>query len=600
MVMKKIFSAIIKLTFIILLAGCQPDDVDINTGPVFPGSIMAEGTDINTGDPVSKAIVDNDTGVPIDAVFTISFTKPVTSDAVSAVSLTQDGNPVEASITLEGESIVIDPAADLAEDTEYTITVGNDIKAVDGGILLSELTRSFKTAFVVKTIYDGQIFYMPFDDNFTEMETGTTATVVGTPGFAGEAVQGANAYAGAADSYLTFPGTELQSNAFSTSFWLKVDAVPDRAGILVMGPPDPNLPATPNNRTSGFRFFRENANGMQRFKLNIGNGTADNWFDGGANADVDPAEGEWVHFAFTVSPTHAVVYINGEVVSEGDFPGISWEGTDILSIMSGAPRFTEWGHLSDESYMDELRIFDRALAQADVQAIMQAELSVYEPMAGETLYLPFNGNYKDLVNKTDATVVGTPGFAGEGVAGDSYAGAADSYLTFPAANLTGGDEFSASFWLNINATPDRAGILVMGPPDPNLPATPNNRTAGFRFFRENVGGMQRFKLNVGDGTADTWFDGGEDADVDPATSDWVHFAFTISPTEAVVYINGEVVSQGAFTGVSWEGVDVLSVMSGAPRFTEWGHLSDLSYMDELRLFDKVLTQAEIQAIIDGN
>lgn len=598
MVMKKIFSQIIKLTFIILLAGCQPDDVDINTGPVFPGSIMAEGTDINTGDPVSKVIVDDDTGVPIDAVFTIAFTKPVTPDAVSAVSLTQEGTPVEASITMEGESIIIDPTAPLAEDTKYTITIDNSIKALDGGILLSKLTRDFKTQFVVKTIYDGQIFYMPFDDNFTEMETGTTATVVGTPAFAGEAVQGTNAYAGAPASHLTFPGAGLQSDAFSTSFWMKIDAVPDRAGILVMGPPDPNLPDNPNNRTAGFRFFRENANGMQRFKLNIGNGTGDNWFDGGVNAEVDPAEGEWVHFAFTISPTHAVVYMNGEIVSEGDFPGISWEGTDILSIMSGAPRFTEWGHLSDESYMDELRIFDRVLTQADLQAIMLAERSVYAPKEGETLYMPFNGNYKDLVSNTAATVVGTPGFAGEGKAGDSYAGAADSYLTFPAAGLQS-DAFTASFWLNINAVPDRAGILVMGPPDPNLPATPNNRTSGFRFFREDVGGMQRFKLNVGDGTADTWIDGGTDADVDPTIDEWVHFAFTISPTEAVVYINGEVAKQGAFTGISWEGVDILSIMSGAPRFTEWGHLSDQSFMDELRLFNIALTQAEIQAIMNG-
>jgi hypothetical protein len=38
-------------------------------------------------------------------------------------------------------------------------------------------------------------------------------------------------------------------------------------------------------------------------------------------------------------------------------------------------------------------------------------------------------------------------------------------------------------------------------------------------------------------------------------------------------------------------------MSGVPRFSEWGHRSDLSYMDELRLFDKALTQEEIQALM---
>jgi hypothetical protein len=58
-----------------------------------------------------------------------------------------------------------------------------------------------------------------------------------------------------------------------------------------------------------------------------------------------------------------------------------------------------------------------------------------------------------------------------------------------------------------------------------------------------------------------------------------------------------VVSQGAFTGVDWTGCNILSIMSGEPRFTEWGHKSDLSYMDELQLFKKALSQTEIQAIM---
>jgi hypothetical protein len=154
---------------------------------------------------------------------------------------------------------------------------------------------------------------------------------------------------------------------------MKVNPVPDRAGILVMGPPDAAAPTAMNNRTSGFRFFRENAGGKQRFKLNAGNGTADSWFDGGAAADVDPTTGTWNHFAYTISATECVVYINGEIAKQGTFTGIDWTGCDILSIMSGAPRFTGWNHFSDLSLMDELRIFNKALTQAEVKTIMNAE-----------------------------------------------------------------------------------------------------------------------------------------------------------------------------------------------------------------------------------
>ena len=43
----------------------------------------------------------------------------------------------------------------------------------------------------------------------------------------------------------------------------------------------------------------------------------------------------------------------------------------------------------------------------------------------------------------------------------------------------------------------------------------------------------------------------------------------------------------------------MSIMSGVPRFSGWNHLSDLSHLDELRLFNKVLTQSEIQGIMNA-
>jgi hypothetical protein len=440
-------------------------------------------------------------------------------------------------------------------------------------------------------VFDGEQFYMPFDGDFSEAISGNGAIEVGTPGFTTDAKVGSNAYAGATDSYLTFPTAGLLGTEFSAAFWYKVNATPDRGGILVIGPPDDGKAADKlNNRTKGFRLFRENAGGKQRIKLNVGNGTADSWFDGGAAADIDPTLGEWAHIAFTISGTECVVYINGQVVKQGAFSGIDWTGCDIMSIMSGYPRFTEWGHHSDQSNMDELRLFNIALTQTDVTAMIAKGSQVFN--------MPFNGNYLETISKTDATVVGTPTFTTESKEGsNAYEGATDSYLTFPTAGLLG-SEFSATMWYKLNATPDRAAVLVIGPPDEVNPTAANNRKNGFRFFRENAGGKQRFKLNVGNGTADSWFDGGAAADVDPALNDWVHLAFTISPTESVVYINGEVVKQGASAGIDWTGCDILSIMSGEPRFFGWGHKSDLSYLDELVLYNKALTQSEIQALIN--
>ncbi len=476
----------------------------------------------------------------------------------------------------------------------HTLTV----RATDIEGKVTNTTVNFEKKPPYTPIYPGETFYMPFDGDYMEKISFKLATVVGTPGYAGVGLKGVNAYKGATDSYLTFPTTGLQNNEFGASFWLKINAVPDRAGVLIMGPTDPAAPAAPNNRNSGFRFFRENAGGKQRFKLNVGNGASDVWFDGGAAADVDPALGEWTHFAFSISSTECIVYINGKVASKGVFTGVKWDGCDVLSIMSGAPRFSGWGHLSDLSYMDELRLFNKTLTADEVQAMIQYDSPYKAKYSGEVLYMPFEGNAKELNTNTEAVKVGSPDFVA-GKRGKALSGAPNSYLTFPAGDLTKTKEVSAVFWMNVNPSPDRAGILTLGPEDKTnagYPAVQNKRTNGFRFFREGTAASQQFKVNVGLGTGESWNDGGK---IDPVVG-WTHFAFTISSTKSIIYINGELARESAFTtGIDWTGCDLLSIMSGAPRFTEWNHFSDLSLMDELRVFNKSLTQAEIKTIFNA-
>lgn len=220
----------------------------------------------------------------------------------------------------------------------------------------------------------------------------------------------------------------------------------------------------------------------------------------------------------------------------------------------------------------------------------------YIPLAGEVFYMPFDGDYIDLVNFKAATIVGSPGFA-VGKTGQAYAGATDAYLTFPTTDMVKTSEFSATFWMKVNAVPDRAGILIASPEDitnAGYPAIQNKRTSGFRFFREASGDLQQFKGNVGEGgILESWNDGGT---IDPASNEWAHFAFTISETKSTIYINGVMVREADVTPIDWTGCDLLCIMSGVPRFTEWLHYSDLSLLDDLRIFNKALTADEVNQI----
>lgn len=463
------------------------------------------------------------------------------------------------------------------------------IKATDLDGKITSKSVSFEKKPPYSPIYAGETFYMPFDGDYVEKISFKAATVVGAPGFAGTGLKGINAYAGAADSYLTFPLAGLTGTEFSAEFWVKLNASPDRSGLISISPGG-------EDRTKGLRFFREGSATSQRFKLNVGTGSGETWNDGGLLAPSN----EWAHLAFTISQTNCTIYINGAVAASVANTGIDWTGCSTISIFSGAPGFSYWGHNADQSKFDELRFFNKALTQAEIQNIIQNDSPYVPKYSGEVFYMPFEGNYKDWVSNTTATKVGSPDFA-DGKKGKAYVGATNSYLTFPTTNLKSSN-FSAVFWTKINSTPDRAGILVMGPEDKanaGYPTVQNNRTSGFRFFREGSATTQRFKLNAANGTADSWFDGGSAADVDATTGQWVHMAFTISGTECVVYINGEIAKQGSFGGIDWTGCDILSIMSGAPRFTEWNHFSDLGMMDELRIFNKALTQAEVKTIMNA-
>jgi hypothetical protein len=338
-------------------------------------------------DDISPVAAGPDESAPAIAVeFPSEGTKIRVTEEVTAIdikfSVTDDIEIKDVKVQMDGSEI--GSYSEFKDFRRSVITLPYDqlnngdhalkIIATDLSGKTTEKTINFEKAAPYQPQYDGEIFYAPFDAENLDLVTLTAATPVGAPTFTLDRVAGTNAYAGATGAYLTFPTTGLLNEEFSASFWYKINTTPERAGILVIGPPDTANPNAMNNRTSGFRLFREGSATRQVIKLNVGDGTSDSWFDGGDNAAIDPTvDTGWIHLAFTISGTEAAVYINGEVASKGSFGGVSWANCDILSVMSGAPRFVEWTHLSDLSYMDELRIFNKALTQEEIQAIIAAE-----------------------------------------------------------------------------------------------------------------------------------------------------------------------------------------------------------------------------------
>jgi len=102
------------------------------------------------------------------------------------------------------------------------------------------------------------------------------------------------------------------------------------------------------------------------------------WYGYGANSSV----GEWDHFALVYDETAGIkrLYFNGEVVSD---PGISAGDSmaDIYDLKIFAGRFAPGSGLVDtwncfHGKMDEFRIYDNALTQTEVQALIPEPTTV--------------------------------------------------------------------------------------------------------------------------------------------------------------------------------------------------------------------------------
>ena len=214
----------------------------------------------------------------------------------------------------------------------------------------------------------------------------------------------------------------------------------------------------------------------------------------------------------------------------------------------------------------------------------------------ETLYVPFNpgGDFKDLINLVSPTLTGTSTTtnATGGHNGAAYQGATDAYITFPIAGLYSSDGISFSFWYKLNASPDRSGIITINDNDNN---SDDNRTQGLRLFREGSSTSQTIKINVGTGSGESWNDG---AAIAAPSGNWVHIAATISPTESKLYFNGVLQRTATYTSsFDFSTSTTMTIGSGAPSFTYWSHLSDLSLYDDFRVFNTVLTPDDIQLLM---
>ena len=308
-------------------------------------------------------------------------------------------------------------------------------------------------------------------------------------------------------------------------------------------------------------------------------------------------DGNWHHVAGVrdVTPHTATLYLDGTPVSSvadtttGTFTRADGQNR-IGSIAVACPtdRYFWKGQI------DEVEVFRRALSQSEIQAIVNARSAgkcraCAPPPANMVSWWPGDGNANDIVGTNNGT--------------------AQNGVTFPAG------EVGQAFGLSASSSQ-----YVTVPDSPSLRVT-QFTLDGWVSFNSTVGGgccNMLFSKSFGSGDAESyavWYSGnalhGDTCDgpsfaanctvLDfpfiPTLGVWYHIAYTFGGSTHALYLNGlQVASLANTRAPTYDGTD-FSIGSETENGSRTYYFD--GKIDEVELFNRALSQPEIQSIVNA-
>ena len=278
-----------------------------------------------------------------------------------------------------------------------------------------------------------------------------------------------------------------------------------------------------------------------------------------------PVVDTWYHYAQVWNGTVMVVYINGAVLGTSAEGSISTPVNAYVNITAETVRPTSADY-------DDLRIYNTALTAAQVQSVYSSQGA---PAPSRAMPLPklawdFNGTTAPYIGSATGTTTGTvsytPGKFNQAIAFPNASGTGSNNVSYSITSMPVDSGITVSLWVKFNQLQDSYFFLMAG--------------ASYITFKTAGTSMNWFMVNNG------LYPGGFLANY--AVNTWYHLVLSIGNMSVGAYFNGALQATTAYTT---PGTTVSNPRIGA----EYG-VGINGLIDDLRIFDRALTAAQVQSI----
>jgi hypothetical protein len=313
----------------------------------------------------------NGNAVPVNTLITVTFNRAPSAGSLTSASyqLLLSGSPVAATISGAGSTATLTPAAPLNANTAYSVAVATSVSDTSGVRLTATYTWSFTTAATAGP-GGGLLAYWNFNEGAggsaaDSSGNGSTAVLaagalwgVGRSGSALRVNNGANANVGS-------PTVLRNLSAFTWSVWTLVEGEVLRG----YGPVIEKGSGSDVRRTFSVGPVSSSAAGSAVARVRAGTSSAVSYAVPGTYTP-----GTWVHWAVTYNDAgdrKVHIYRNGVEVTysqqEAAVGSLSPDA-DVPMAIGATPNS---GFNAFNGRIDEIRIYNRVLSLAEIQALAQ-------------------------------------------------------------------------------------------------------------------------------------------------------------------------------------------------------------------------------------